>query len=485
MPLRTREDYLAALRSLRPNIHKFGRPIEDVTTHPATARVVESHARGIDGAHGEDPEGIFTTVSNLTGERIHRFNSQMSTHEEMIFNARFKRRMYQLTGSCTGGLCAGWHGYNVMWSVTWEMDRDLGTDYHQRLREWGQTFEAKGLVVAGALTDAKGNRKLKPHQQADPDLSLHIKERRQDGVVIRGAKLMICGTAASEEIFLLPGSAHGEADRDYALVCVVPRDIEGLTIVETRHPSDGRDLEEGFDNPCVTGITQAYLMFDDVFVPHERIFMAGEYEYTANILARFTSSYRACIGACVAGQGDVMVGAAALMARANGLPAKVFKDKLTKMELLNETTFALGVGAIALGQPHPSGAWVADSRTGHANKIHVATLPYEVKRLVQEIGGGIVETGCLPSYADLKNEDYGPLIAKYLSTGACGPETRMRIARLIEWLTVGGGIPGCMHGGGSPDGARMVLFALSPLEEYARMAAELAGIEEPPGEPGK
>ncbi|MBI4963208.1 MAG: 4-hydroxyphenylacetate 3-hydroxylase [Desulfomonile tiedjei] len=485
MALRTREQYLSALKQMRPNVHKFGQLIEDVTTHPATMRVVESHARGIDAAHDPKLAEIFTTKSTLTGETIHRNSALMTSPEEMMCNSKFKRKMYHLTGTCTGGLCVGWNGLNVMWSVTSEMDEALGTDYHARLKQWGQGFQEKGLVVAGALTDAKGNRKLKPHQQVDLDSNVRIVERKKDGVVIRGAKLMICGVAASDEIFLLPGSGYGEGDKDFAFVGVIPKDIDGLTIVETRRPSDSRELEEGFDVPTQTGITQAYLIFEDVFVPNERVFLAGEYQYTAPILTRFTATYRSCIGACVAGQGDVMVGAAALIARTNGLSAKAFRDKLVIMELNNEATFATGIGAIALGKKHPSGVWLADSLTGHANKILVATLPYETKRLCQEIGGGIVETGCFPSYQDLTSPEYGHLIQKYIKAGAGSAESRARAARLIEWLTIGAGVPGCMHGGGSPDGARMVVFGSSPLEEYAGYAKSLAGIEEEIPEPAK
>jgi 4-hydroxybutyryl-CoA dehydratase/vinylacetyl-CoA-Delta-isomerase len=296
---------------------------------------------------------------------------------------------------------------------------------------------------------------------------------------------MICGTAAADEILILPGSVYREQDKDFAVACVIPRDVEGLTIVETRRPSDERELAEGFDIPTETGITQAYLLFEDVFVPNERVFLAGQYQYTSDIITRFTSTYRACIGACVAGQGDVMVGTAALMARANGLSARVFRDKLIQMELSNETTFTMGVGAIALGRQHPSGVWLADPLTSHANKIHVATLPYETKRLCQEIGGGIAETGCLPSYQDFTSQKYGHLIQKYVKAGAGSAETRARLARLTEWLTLGAGVPGCMHGGGSPDGARMVVFASSPLEKYSEYAKKIGGIAEDLPEPDK
>jgi 4-hydroxybutyryl-CoA dehydratase/vinylacetyl-CoA-Delta-isomerase len=310
-------------------------------------------------------------------------------------------------------------------------------------------------------------------------------EKKKDGIVIRGAKVMICGTAAAEEIFIMPGSGYRETDKDFALVCVVPKDSDGLTIVEARHPSDERELEAGFDIPTDTGITQAYLLFDNVFVPNDRVFLAGEYKYSGEVLARFTATYRACIGACVAGQGDVMVGAAALIARANGLGAKTFRDKIIQMETANETTFTMGVGAIALGRKHPSGVWLADTRTAHVNKIHVATLPYETKRLCQEIGGGIAETGCFPSYQDFISPQYGHLIQKYVKAGAGSAETRARIARLIEWLTLGAGVPGCMHGGGSPDGARMVVYATSPLEKYVEYARKVGNIQEELPEPSK
>ena len=338
--------------------------------------------------------------------------------------------------------------------------------------------------MAGALTDAKGDRSLKPSQQPDPDTNLRVTEVRDNGIVIRGAKVMICGTAASQEIFLLPGGIYGDADKDYAVACVVPRDIEGLTIVEATHPSDRRELEPTADVEVPdTGITQGWLLFQDVFVPAERVFMCGEARCTAKVIQFFTANYRACIGACVTGQGDVMIGASLLMARANGLSAKVFMNKLIDMSINNTITYGLGAGACALGFQHPSGSFFADPHTAHTNKVMVATLPYEVKRITQEIGGGIVETGCMPSYKDFSNPEYGRLLQKCLKAGACSAESRFKAARLAEWLSIGAGVPGCMHGGGSPDGARLVVRATTPMEEYAGYARKIMGIEEAIAEP--
>jgi 4-hydroxybutyryl-CoA dehydratase/vinylacetyl-CoA-Delta-isomerase len=486
MGLKTRDDYLASLRDLKPNIYKFGELIEDVTTHPATKRTVESHCRSFDASHEPDLSDLYTSVSIFSGEKIHRWNSMMQRSDDLIANMKLKRQNYRRTGTCSGGVCVGWSAQNILWAVTQEIDAEYDTHYQERLKKWILNAEVNGIVSAGALTDAKGNRSLKPSQQDDPDLNLRIKEIREDGIIIQGAKLMICGVAASQEIFLLPGGVYSESEKDYALACVVPRDIAGLTIIEATRPSDRRDLQDTADGEVPrTGITQGLLLFEDVFVPNERVFMCGETKYTAKFIQYFTANYRACIGACVAGQGDVMIGASVLMARANGLSAKTFTSKLVDMSINNQVTYGLGAGACAMGSQHPSGVFVADPLTAHTNKVMVATLPYETKRLTQEIGGGIVETGCMPSYRDFTDPRYGELLKKYYKAGSVSADTRVKTARLAEWLTIGGGVPGCMHGGGSPDGAKLVVRFSTPLEEYAEYAKKIMSIQEDVPEPQK
>jgi 4-hydroxybutyryl-CoA dehydratase/vinylacetyl-CoA-Delta-isomerase len=309
-------------------------------------------------------------------------------------------------------------------------------------------------------------------------MNLHVIEERNDGIVVRGAKVMICGVAAANEIFIMPGTGYKEQDKDYAVSFVIPRDIENLTIVETRRPSDMREQEEGFDIPVdIGGITQAYLLFEDVFIPNERVFMCKESSYALQAVMNFIAPYRAAIGGCVAGQGDVMIGAAALIAQANGLSEKMFRQKITQMIINNETTFGMGIAAGVLGRKHPSGVWIPDALLSNVNKVHIATLPYDTKRITQDIAGGIAETGCLPSCQDINNPNYGKLLKKYLKAN-CSGETRAKIARLIEWLTIGAGVPGCMHGGGSPDGAKMMINAKSDINHYIELAKRLADIKE-------
>lgn len=477
--MRTSQQYKESLRRMRPNVYKFGELIADVTVHPATRRTIEGHAQIFDAAQKEEYRDLLTTTSSIAGGRISRYLSIIGSAEDMIKNVKMKRLMFNLTGTCTGGRCVGFNAINSMWAATYDMDQELGTGYHERLRAWLAQSQKDDITLAGALTDPKGDRSKRPTEQKDPDMSLRIVERQDDeGIVVRGAKVMIAGVAAANEVFVLPGTGYKEEERDYAVSFVIPRDIEGLTVVEARHPSDGRDMEPGFDNPVdYGGITQGYLLFQDVHVPRDRIFMAGEWKHSLKAVRNFIAPYRSAIGGCVAGQGDVIVGAAALMARANGLSEKVFREKLVQMTVNNETTFGMGIAASVMGKLHPSGVWIPDAKLANVNKVHVATLPYETKRLAQDIAGGIAETGCLPSSEDIHSPEYGALLQKYLKAGS-GGETRARIARLIEWLTIGEGVPGCMHGGGSPDGAKLMIGAMAEIETNIKLARKVANIKE-------
>lgn len=487
MALKTAEEFKQGLQKMRPNIYKFGKLIEDVTTNPSTRWTVEGHSQIYKAQHDPELKEMVTTTSHLTGEPISRYLSIIRSAEDQIANSKMKRLLFHLSGTCTGGRCAGWTAINAMWATTYDMDKEYGTDYHQRMTEWLKKAQANDISISGALTDPKGDRTKKPSEQEDPDMNLHMVEKREDGIVVRGAKVMICGVAAANEIFVLPGSNYKEEDKDWAISFVIPKDIEGLTIVEARHANDTRENEDpdSFDNPNKHGgITQAYLFFEDVFIPNERVFMAGEFKYTGSAVVNFILPYRAAIGGCVAGQGDIKVGASILTARANGLSSKVFSDKLTEMYINNETTFGMGIAAAIMGKQHPSGVWQPDAKLANINKVLVARLPYQTSVLAKDIAGGIGETGCMPSYVDFNDEKYGHLIKKYMKA-ASSAETRAKAARLVEWTTNGAGVPGCMHGGGSPDGAKLFVRLFSGMENSVSIAKRLAGIEEDLQDPVK
>jgi len=477
MTIKTGAQYIEAMKKMRPNVYKWGELIEDVTTHPATAAHIATAAKWYDNSNDPEKEALYTNTSSLTGQKAHRWNTLMTCAEDIYGNALMKRDGYRTCGSCMGPVCAGWTVMNALWGVTYEMDQTLGTNYHERLKNFALFAEENALALSGALTDAKGNRALKPSQQDNPDMYLHVVEQREDGVVIRGYKNQICGVVGSQYIMVMPTTGLAEGEDAFAIAAAIPRDEIGVTIVEARRPSDTRTEEEGWDG-IKSGTTQSYIIFDNVFVPNERVFMNGETKFAGKIIGNFTAIYRAAIGACVAGQGDVMIGAALGMARANGLAQKAFQDKLTKMAINNETTYSCGLGAIFTGKKHASGAYYPNPLLAHVNKVHVATLPYETKQLAQEISGGIAETGCIPSYVDMKSPIYGEQLIESLRSAVPG-EDRIKMARLVEWLTIGGGVPGCMHGGGSPDTAKMVVKGMTKWDDYVDYARSLANVESP------
>lgn len=482
MALRTKEEYQAAIRAMRPNVYKNGKLIEDVFTDPTTAPIGANQSKVYDLAAMPENRDLMVAKSYFTGEEIYRWNTIITAPEGSLMNSKFKRFLYRKMGTCTPGTCVGWVAINVFYATTYEMDEEYGTDYNERVKNWAINAERKGLMIAGSLTDAKGDRSMSPSQQPDLNSNVRITEYRPDGsIVVNGYKTIVAAAAVCDEICVLSGSAYKEAEKDWALAFAVPRDIEGLTIVQL----GADEPRKGWDAP-VTGVQSSYLFFDNVVVPRERVFLAGEYKYTGANIGRYTANYRSNIGACVAGQGDVMIGAAMLMARLNGLSRKTFQTELTEMALGNNLTYGLGLGAILSGAASKSGVWFADSNLGHTTKHYVANIPYETKRICQEIGGGIVEVGCLPSYTDCTDPVLGPKIMKAIKASyRFSGESRARAARLTEWLTIGAGIPGCMHGGGSPGGARLVVNATTPWEELRKDAQEIAGITEDITDPPK
>ena len=196
------------------------------------------------------------------------------------------------------------------------MDQAKGTDYHERFRAYVQHMQDDDIVADGAMTDVKGDRCLAPHQQADPDLYLHIVERRDDGIVVRGAKAHQTGACNSHEIIVMPTVAMREGDEDYAVSFATPSNAPGIFYIYGRQASDTRKLEQNeldVGNPQFGG-HEALMVFDDVFVPWERVFMAARSSSRGALVERFAGYHRQSYGGCKVGVGDVLIGAAALAA---------------------------------------------------------------------------------------------------------------------------------------------------------------------------
>ena len=239
MKLRNGAEYIESLRQLRPRIYYKGQMIEDVTRHPATAPHVRAAAMTYALASKTKYKDLATATSHLTGRTISRFTHIHQNIEDLIKKIKLLRVLGQKTGTCFQR-CVGFDGINAVYSVAYEVDKKYGTDYMERFKQWLTRIQDENLMVVGAMTDPKGDRSKGPADQSDPDQYVRVVERREDGVVIRGAKLHMTGAVNSHEILIMPTTALDERSRDYAIVCAIPIDAPGVTLIFGRQAGDDR-----------------------------------------------------------------------------------------------------------------------------------------------------------------------------------------------------------------------------------------------------
>jgi len=482
MKLQNGGEYIESLRALEPVIYYKGKRIDDVTRHPATSPHVRAAAMTYSLAAKEEYRDLATTKSHLTGRTISRFTHVHQNIEDLIKKVKLLRVLGQKTGTCFQR-CVGFDGINAVYSVAYEIDEKLGTDYLQRFNRWLTHIQDDNRMVVGAMTDPKGDRSKGPADQPDPDQYVHVSERREDGIVIRGAKLHMTGAVNSHEILVMPTTAMDERSKDYAIVCALPIDAPGITMIFGRQANDDRrDRKERIDvgKPSFGAVGgEAVLVFEDVFVPYENVFMDGEVEFTGELVYRFAAHHRANYGACKTGLMDVLIGAVSYLSLIQGTAkGSHVRDKVTEMTHLSETLYSSSIACSAEGWPTPSGAYMVDTMLANVCKQNVTRFHFEVARLALDLAGGFIAT--MPSQHDFENEDVGHLVRKYFSGVADIPtQDRVKIARMIEAMTGGTALVESMHGAGSPQAQRIMIYREGKLAEKIKLAKRLAGITDP------
>ena len=476
-PIRTGNDYIKSLRGRRLRVFLFGELVAEPVDHPVIRPSINALAETYDLAV-RHPE-LATAVSPYTGERVNRFLHIAQSAEDLVMQGKMQRRLGQLTGTCFQR-CVGMDAFNSLHSVTFEMDEQHGTPYHQRLLDFLRLSQRANWVIGGAMTDVKGDRSKSPSEQADPDMFLRVTRRTEEGIYVRGAKAHQTGCVNSHWLIVMPTMRLSPADRDYAVAGAIPVDAPGITYIYGRQSCDTRSAEGGLDagNARFAG-QEATIIFDDVFIPHERVFMDGESEFASLLVERFTCYHRRSY-LCKTGVGDVLIGAAATAAEHNGVEkVSHIRDKLVEMTHLNETIFGTGVAASYQGTAMKSGVYLPDEMLANVCKHNVTRFPYEIGRMAQDLAGGLMVT--MPSEKEFRHPELGPLVEKYLKARAdISTEDRLRILRLIENMTLGrnavGYLTESLHGAGSPQAQRIQIARGMQIELKKRLAKTLAGI---------
>jgi 4-hydroxybutyryl-CoA dehydratase/vinylacetyl-CoA-Delta-isomerase len=479
-PIATAADYVASLRGRRMNIYFMGERVPEPGDHPVIRPSINAMAETYRLA-AERPE-LASVRTEIGGCQINRFLHVPTSPDELVTKHEMQRELGRRTGTCFQR-CVGLDAIGACHSVTYDIDQEKGTDYHQRFLAFLQRAQQANIVIGGAMTDPKGDRSKPPHQQRDPDLFLHVVRRDDNGLYVSGAKMHQTGAVNSHWLIFMPTMRMTEADRDWSVVGAVRVDAPGLTYVVGRQTNDTRAVDGGeldAGNARFAG-QESLIVFDNVFVPYEHVFMDGEWQYAATLVERFTTYHRSSY-VCKTGLGDVLIGAAAEAASHNGVEGvSHIKDKLVEMTHLNETIYSSCMAAAYRSKPLASGAYLNDEMLSNVAKHNVTRFPFEISRLAQDIAGGLVVT--MPSEKDLQNNEIGPLIRKFLQ-GREGVDTvdRMRVLRLIENMTIGrnavGYLTESLHGAGSPQAQRIQIARGMQIEDKKARARALAGSSE-------
>jgi 4-hydroxybutyryl-CoA dehydratase/vinylacetyl-CoA-Delta-isomerase len=479
MKIRTKEDYVESLRKQPLNIYFMGEKVEDRSTFPAFIPHINCAAKTYEMALLPEYEDLLTATSHLTGKKISRFTHIHQSVDDLIKKVQMLRVVAHETASCFQR-CVGFDALNALYMTTYEIDEKHGTDYFKRLKKYIEKIQEENFMLVGGMTDPKGDRSKRPSQQSDPDLFTHVVEKRADGIVVRGAKAHQTGAVNSHEIMIMPCQSMQEGDEAYAVVAAIPLDAKGVTMVFGRQSNDERK-NEGIDsgNPqfgMVGG--EALVIFEDVFVPWERVFMCGEIDFSGTLVERFATMHRQNYGGCKGGVSDIIIGVTALSAQYQGaLGASHVKDKLVEMMHLAETVYAGSVACSAMGSKTKSGSFYPDPLLANCTKHNITRFIYEIARLAQDIGGGIMAT--LPADKDLRSAAVGKFVEKYMKgVDGVSTEARMKALRLLENMTGGTALVESMHGAGSPQSQRIMYQRLGKLGEKMKMAKKIAQITE-------
>ena len=475
----TKEQYIESLRKLHLNLYMFGKKIENPVDDPVIRPSLNSFAATYELAEDPQYEDLMTATSHISGKKINRFTHMHQSTDDLIKKVKMQRLLGQKTAACFQR-CVGMDAMNAVFSSTYEIDEACGTKYHENFLKFLTRVQDEDLAVDGAMTDVKGDRSLAPSKQADPDLFTHVVEKREDGVIICGAKAHMTGMANSHEMLILPTTNLLDGDQDYAIACAVPVDAEGITHIFGRQTNDQRrlqgDLDTGNSEYAIVG-GETLTVLDHVFVPWDRVFMCGEVDFAQDYVARFAAYHRQNYGGCKVGNSDVLIGATSMIAKMNGTRKNsLIKDKLTEMIHLAETMYCCSLACSYEGVKEEAGSYYVNTLLANEVKLNCTRNMYEISRLAHDIAGGFIAT--LPHEWDLNNPETGKWIEKFfVGNEEYTARDRIKIARLLENMSGGTALAESMHGAGSPQAMKVMILRESNVEQKEQFAMDLAHVK--------
>ncbi|RLB40765.1 MAG: aromatic ring hydroxylase, partial [Deltaproteobacteria bacterium] len=427
MALCTAEDYVERLKRMRPNVYAHGRKIG--RDDPMLALPINTLRFTFDAVNDPELRDLMLTRSHLTGEEINRFTSLNLSVEDLYAQQEMKRRCCHRVGGCTQR-CMATDTLNAIGVVSKEIDDEKGTEYHAHFLEFLRYYQANDLVGSTAMTDMKGDRRARPSAQEDPDLYLHVVKKDSGGIVVRGAKNHITMGPYVDEHLVIPTRTLTEEEGDWAVSFAVPADAEGVRIISrVVTPRPRIRLEAPYNR---YGVADSVVVFDDVFVPWERVFMCGEWEFAGRLALTFAGFHRHSYCGCKPAITDIILGAAALAAEYNGVEkAPHVVDELTELMVIGELVYASGIAAAARATRTSSGIFTPAFLYSNTGRYMAGINIYHEYDVLNAIAGGVPST--LPPEEDWLNPETGPDLEKYIRRRpGVPPENLHRLFRFIS-----------------------------------------------------
>ncbi|MBN2026732.1 MAG: aromatic ring hydroxylase [Actinobacteria bacterium] len=487
--MRTKEEYIKGLSKMRRNIYFDGELIDrDSELQMDCINVIGTT---FDEANKPENEGLMTAISHLTGNKINRFTHIHQNTDDLHKKQDMTRFLCQKVGGCIQR-CMGIDATNAIYNVSYEADKanDGATEYHENFKKWLIRFQDEDLVGCCAQTDVKGDRMLRPADQPNPGAYVRIKERLADGIVVDGCKLHISEASVADEVLVVPTRALRKEDSDYAVAFAVPGDWEGMKQVVTIHNLRPREVyKRGF----VPGATDSYIIFEDCFVPWDRVFLAGEHLHGGVLALLFALFHRHSYSGCKPAIGDVILGTAALAAEMNNIhKTSHVREKLAEIILTGELGYAAGYTASDLGKPevyipgvgfmpYGPGSYIPNSIYCNVGRCLTGEAVWREAEILCDISGGVVAT--FPHEKDFANPEIGELLDKYTKRNPDIPvEDQAQFWRYLGDMlcSATGGIAnvGNYHGGGSPIMEQIAITTQYDIESRKKLVRYLAGMSE-------
>ncbi|HIE17249.1 MAG TPA: aromatic ring hydroxylase [Dehalococcoidia bacterium] len=473
----TSSEYRKRLSKMRRNVYMNGQLID--RDHPRLEGAVNVLAKTYDMV--EDPEfkefeEIITAKSHLTGEKINRFCHVHRSVADLLAKQRMTRLTCHQVGGCIAR-CMGCDAINANYVISYEVDQAFGTEYHKRFVNWLRKFQENDCTGCAAQTDVKGNRPWRPHEQLDPDLYVRVVETKSDGIVIRGAKVHNSVAPCVEWILVLPTRRLTKEEGPWAVSCAVPAADDGVRLIVSAAAYD-TSKELGMPGPY--GSADSLTIFDDVFVPWERVFLNGEYEFGGQLALMFALYHRHSYTGCKPAMTDVLTGATALMAECNGIEREPHvREKLVELICTSELCYGTGVAAAINARRSGSGTYVPDVLYCNVSRRHAGLNIYHEFDILADIAGGMPAT--LPREADWLSPETRPFLEKYMKRNpAVSIEDIHRAFRWVQAISCSE-LAGVMqyagvHGGGSPRMEQIAIAGSYNVEQVKNIAKRLAGI---------